>query len=109
MTNEEKRVFAELLGFKWFSLEAWENGGFFYRHMKEIGEDVGVENFNPESDEYYWKILEALVESKSNVHLIESALVEKYEYPLDNFIQYHKWYNTHREEVLEAILEVTSE
>jgi len=102
MNNEQKKVFTELLGY-----ELW-NGGSCYKDEKEEIETIS--SFNPESDEYYWKILEALNSYQNNetseyiVKTAESKLLY-----FGNNLDSALWYNTHREEVLKAIAEVTSE
>jgi len=93
-----KKLFAELLGYSVGN--DFEDDTVWFLHPSDPMKNIHHRNFKPESDEYYWKILEAL-SYKQHISLSSKLVVSG-----TMFSGVAVWYNTHRKEVLEAVEQV---
>ena len=102
----DKKFFAELLGWK---LEGYV-GSDGEVYLNEHGGWVSINFFNPESEEYYWKIITVIRDKRLKGKVFEvlnNMEWEEHWIPSNlGFFDTGLLLNTHRKEVLNAIKEV---
>ena len=109
MTDEMKKYFAELLGYEVLDGKTgeYEDEHFVVNNTTWFFDSEADDlNFSPESDEFFWKILEGLDDSQSNS--LDNFIHELPVYgpsALDNYSKVALWYHNNRETVLEAVYE----